>query len=50
MKIIILDYSTGTVYIRSIAEEVDPEDVLDDLGLKLSDCEWMIANNLKIDL
>lgn len=49
-KIVILDYSTGTIYIRPMKNNIDPEDILDELDLKLTDCEWMIANNLKIDL
>jgi len=49
-KIIILDFTTGKVFIRSIAkenEDLDAEEIVslleDELEIRASDCQYMIT-------
>lgn len=56
----ILDAETGTLYIRSIQIYLDPklgigdegavEAVCEDLGIEISNCNWMIIADLDIEL
>ena len=52
-KIIILDYSTGEVYIKDYNDKIwqDSENFLLEHGFKENDCNWMIVDKLilKID-
>lgn len=49
-KIIILDYSTGEVYIKNYDPNIweDSENFLLEHGFKESDCHWMIVDKLNI--
>lgn len=50
-KIIILDYVKGITYVRDFYEHVHtPEDIIEELGLSVSDCEWMITDVFKLDM
>lgn len=50
MKAIILNFETAEVLVVSIPKSIqDAEDYLtDDLDLNLTNCEWMIVDELKI--
>ena len=52
-KIIILDYSTGEIYIKNYNDKIwqDSENFLLEHGFKITDCNWMIVDklNLKIE-
>lgn len=50
-KIIILDYVKGITYVRDFYEYVHtPEDIIEELWLNVSDCEWMIVSEFKLNL
>lgn len=50
-KIIILDYVKGITYVRDFYEYVHtPEDIIEELGLSVSDCEWMLTDVFKLDM
>lgn len=49
-KLVVLNYSNGTVNIHNISDNKDyEEELLEDLGYSETDCEWMIGDNLKIN-
>lgn len=50
MYITILDYSLGIVDIYSISNDTDPEDFLVDKGYHLGDIEYMITDNLNLNI
>lgn len=51
-KIIILDYSSGEVYIKNYddGEYLDAEDFLINEGFDPEDCNWMIMNSLNVHI
>lgn len=51
-KIIILDYSTGEIYIKNYNEKIwqDSENFLLEHGFKINDCSWMIVNKLNLQI
>jgi hypothetical protein len=44
-KLVVLDYSTGTVHVHNIERE-DPitDEYIQDLGYNVSDCYWMAGD------
>jgi hypothetical protein len=53
MKLIILDFTVGEVYVYSYdANELDPEEVVDEDGVYVlnNNCEYMIVDELKINI
>lgn len=50
-KIIIFDYVKGITYVRDFYNSVHtPEDIIEELGLNVSDCEWMVTSEFKLNL
>ncbi len=53
MKIIILDFSKGQVFIKDYDTEKkyeNSEDFLDDHGFIENDCQWMIVDKLILNI
>lgn len=48
-KIIILDFSTGEVFILNYSGD-DAEDWLKDNGFNPNNCQWMITAGLKLNI
>lgn len=51
----VLDFTTGTTHIYKLYELQTPQDDqieahIESLGHKVSDCEWMLATNIKIEI
>ena len=54
-KIIVLCFSTGEVFVRDFPEELkDSEDWFEtdynNVGLRPKDCQWMVVDELKINI
>lgn len=51
-KIIILDFSDGQVWIRRYDEEAwnDPEEFISSLGFYVKNCQWMLINELNLNI
>jgi hypothetical protein len=53
-KIVVLNYETGEVFVRNIPEDMEEEDWWDsnfnDVGLKESNCHYMVVAQIKIDI
>lgn len=48
-KLVILEYSTGAVHIYDVAPQTSiDEEYISNLGYRVSDCSWMISNQLGI--
>ena len=49
--LIILDYSTGKTLLHQLEakDDTDYEEVIESLGIRFKDCEWMIVSNLVIN-
>jgi hypothetical protein len=45
-KIVIMDYRNGTVTIRNVTQKEDSQDIFD----VHSDCEYMVVDNLKVEM
>ncbi len=51
----VLDFMSGTTHIYKLYELQAPSDeavesYMDKQGHKVSDCEWMLATNIKMDI
>ena len=50
-KLIILDYSTGVTHIfddPQLGQSENYEDWMDEEGFRVSDCSWMVTNEIRI--
>jgi len=53
MKLIVLDFAIGEVYIYSYdANKLNPEEVVDENGVYVlnNNCEYMVVDELKINI
>lgn len=52
MKIIILEYSTGNIYIKDYDMNLysNDEKFLEDNGFRIKDCNWMITDDININI
>lgn len=57
MKIAILDFASGTLYVRDVPKKMqkkEAEDIADhfaiELDIKIKDCEWMVCPNMGISI
>lgn len=50
MKLVVLDYSNGSVNIHNVDAKKESEELLEELGYKESNCEWMISRDLKLNI
>lgn len=56
-KIAILDFSTGIVYVRHVPEDIEEkegDDILEffakDLSIRANDCNYMVSEDLSVDI
>lgn len=50
MKLVVLDFSDCSVNIHDVGETVkEPEELLEELGYKETNCSYMLADDLKIN-
>ena len=47
--IIILDFVSVKVFIRTIDQDKDCEEFIEEMGLRANDCQYMVGNKLSID-
>lgn len=50
MKLVVLDYSNSSVNIHNVDTKKESEKLLEELGYKESNCEWMISRDLKLNI
>lgn len=50
LKIVILNYATGTVSIHNMRNGENVKDILQSYGHRIEDCHYMITENLSIDI
>lgn len=51
----VLDFTTGTTHIYKLTSLQQPNDetvekFMEEQGHKVSDCEWMLADNIKMEI
>lgn len=50
-SLIILDYSTASAHLYDVADSVAVnEEYISNLGFHTSECEWMIGNNIEVNV
>jgi len=49
-KIVIFEYTTCTVNVHDFPKDGEAEDVVEELGYDSSNCQWMVTDNLTINI